>query len=73
MEPAPANHRHTIGINRREFLQVGYSGLLGVGLSSLLEQRAAATQSTGGRSRPKSVIIIFPHRRARSHHDTFDA
>ncbi len=27
-------HRHTIGVNRRELLQVGYPGLLGVGLTS---------------------------------------
>src|SRR5271155_3533053 len=71
MESAPANHRHTIGINRREFLQVGYSGLLGVGMSSLLAQRAASTQSTRAVSRPKSVIIIFLTG-APSHHDTFD-
>jgi hypothetical protein len=32
--PRPG-HRHAIGINRRELLQVGYSGLLGLGLSSL--------------------------------------
>ena len=35
-------HRHPIGINRRELLQVGYSGLLGIGMSSLLAQRAHA-------------------------------
>ena len=25
------SHQHTLGINRRELLQVGYSGLIGVG------------------------------------------
>ena len=70
MGPA-GKHRHTIGINRREFLQVGYSGLLGVGLSSLLTQRAASTQSTRSAATPKSVILIFLTG-GPSHHDTFD-
>ena len=26
-------HRHSIGLTRREALQIGYSGLLGIGLS----------------------------------------
>jgi hypothetical protein len=63
------SHRHPIGVNRREFLQVGYSGLLGIGLSSLLAQRAAAT--TSETRRPKSVIIVFLTGAA-SHLDTFD-
>ncbi len=60
--------RHPIGIHRREFLQVGYSGLLGIGLSSLLAGRAQAnpTQRT-----PKSVIVVFLTG-APSHLDTFD-
>ncbi len=63
-------HRHPIGVNRREFLQVGYSGLLGIGMSSLLAQRAAATTTSETR-RPKSVIIVFLTGAA-SHLDTFD-
>jgi uncharacterized protein (DUF1501 family) len=68
-------HRHTTGITRRELLQVGYSGLLGIGLPSLLDQRAlaaAAGQSRGKTARkPKSVIIVFLTG-APSHLDMFD-
>jgi hypothetical protein len=61
-------NRHPIGIHRREFLQVGYSGLLGIGLSSVLAHRAQA----GAPARtPKSVIIVFLTG-APSHLDTFD-
>jgi hypothetical protein len=63
-------HRHTIGINRRELLQVGYSGLLGLGLSSL---PAAAAPTSAGRAarKPKSVIIVYLTG-APSHIDMFD-
>ncbi len=62
-------HHHTIGINRRELLQVGYSGLLGVGLPSVL----AAANRPGAKpgKRPKSMILVFLTGAA-SHHDTFD-
>ncbi len=49
------NHRHAIGMTRRECIQVGYSGLLGLGMASL--SRAAA--STDSRLRAKSVLLIF--------------
>jgi hypothetical protein len=53
-------------------LQVGYSGLLGVGLSSLLTQRAVAAQSGTAPARaPKSVILVFLTG-APSHLDMFD-
>jgi hypothetical protein len=68
-------HRHTIGITRRELLQVGYTGLLGVSLPSLLAQRAVAatTKPEGGAAprKPKSIIIVFLTGAA-SHIDTFD-
>jgi len=51
-------------------LQVGYSGLLGVGLSSLLTQRAAAVQAGAART-PKSMILVFLTG-APSHLDMFD-
>src|SRR2546421_1307631 len=75
MEPTRPAHQHRIGIHRRELLQVGYSGLLGIGLSSVLRGRAVAAQSgaparSGARS-PKSVILIFLTG-APSHLDTFD-
>ncbi len=58
MTPATPPHRHTIGINRRELLQVGYSGLLGLGLSSL-PAAAAPSASSQAKRKPRSVIIVF--------------
>src|SRR6516162_11434257 len=66
--PSRPGHRHTIGITRREALQVGYSGLLGIGLSSVLAGRAQAGKSN---RKPKSMIIVFLTG-APSHIDTFD-
>jgi hypothetical protein len=66
-------HRHSIGINRRELMQVGYSGLLGLGLPALLAGRAAAATrepTSAGRTH-KSAIIVFLTG-APSHLDTFD-
>jgi uncharacterized protein (DUF1501 family) len=48
-----APQRHAVGVTRRELLQVGYSGLLGVGLAS-----AARGGAPVGKA-PKSVIIVF--------------
>lgn len=59
-------HQHNTGVTRRELLQVGYSGLLGVGLSQVTNQRAVAATRT-----PKSLVIVFLTGAA-SHHDTFD-
>src|SRR5258708_34617924 len=68
-------HVHRIGLNRRELLQVGYSGLLGIGLPAVLSGRkaqAAGNLQTGAASsQPKSVVLIFLTG-APSHHDTFD-
>ena len=62
-------HRHTIGISRREVLQVGYSGLLGLGLSAL---PACASPATPQASRKrKSVILVFLTG-GPSHLDMFD-
>lgn len=67
--------RHPIGITRRELLQVGYSGLLGVAIPSLLAQRATAAGASrserGIPRKPKSVILVFLTG-APSHLDTFD-
>ncbi len=71
------SHRHSIGFVRREFLQVGFSGLLGFGMSDLM---AAAASAAGGRSgqdvkpatpRAKSVILVFLTG-GLSHLDSFD-
>lgn len=61
--------RHPLGVSRRELLQVGYSGLMGLGLASTI--RAATAQSPGSKQSPKSAIIVFLTG-AMSHIDTFD-
>jgi hypothetical protein len=75
VKPATPGHRHSIGINRRELLQVGYSGLLGIGLASLPTRRGAAASPARSESargtRPKSVILVFLTG-APSHLDLFD-
>jgi hypothetical protein len=67
--------RHSGGISRREVLQVGYSGLLGLGLPSLLASRSAAAPSGQGQGqgtrKPRSVILVFLTG-APSHIDMFD-
>jgi hypothetical protein len=50
-------HRHTIGITRREFLQVGYSGLLGLSMASALP--AGTARAAGNAPRAKAVILVF--------------
>ena len=64
---------HAIGIHRRELLQIGYSGLLGVGLGGLLPRAATASSpaGTGEKRTPKSVILVFLSGAA-SQLDTFD-
>jgi len=67
-------HTHTKGLTRREVLQVGYSGALGLGLTSLLKQRAAAADSESGTLRQasgKKMILVWTTG-AMSHHDTLD-
>ncbi len=63
-----ATHRHAHGIVRREFLQVGFSGFLGLGLPGLLAGRASAGSST---PRAKSMILIFMSG-GLGHLDSFD-
>ncbi|HLQ45239.1 MAG TPA: DUF1501 domain-containing protein, partial [Planctomycetaceae bacterium] len=65
-------HQQPAGLSRRELLQTGYSGLLGLGLPSLLvgRTRAAEVGRSNNRS-PKSLVIVFLTGAA-SHHDTFD-
>jgi hypothetical protein len=70
--PNRDGHRHPLGITRREVLQVGYSGLLGIGLSDVLSGRvgAAVAKARGG-GNPRSVILVFLTG-APSHIDMFD-
>ena len=65
-------HRHPHGIVRREFLQVGFSGFLGLGLPGLLASRASAAAKGGSSSpRAKSMILVFTTG-GLGHIDTFD-
>src|SRR5262245_39989982 len=71
-------HRHPVGVLRREFLQVGFSGLLGLGLPEFLALRGRAQAASrtglkppGLQPRAKSVIIVFLTR-GLSHIDSFD-
>ncbi len=66
-----APHRHVIGITRREMLQVGYSGLLGVGFGSVARAGSQDQHSLSSRKKPKSLIIVFLTGAA-SHLETFD-
>lgn len=70
----PLHHCHTTGVTRRELLQVGYSGFMGLGLPALLGRTAAAAESVPAvtrEPRAKSIVIVFLTG-APSHHDTFD-
>lgn len=59
--------------SRRNMLQVGYSGLMGLGLHSLMPRTAHSSEPvpSGAAPRAKSLIIVFCTG-AISHHDTFD-
>jgi hypothetical protein len=58
-------HRHSVGIVRREFLQVGFSGLVGLAACDLLAARArsggpsARFQPPEPTGRARSVILVF--------------
>jgi hypothetical protein len=72
----PTRRRH-LGILRREFIQVGFSGLLGLALPDWMGlrtgiTRAGITDRTGfARPRAKSVIVVFLTG-GLSHLDSFD-
>ena len=59
---------HSVELIRREFLQVGFCGFLGLGLTDLLAGRALADRlsaakpgrvTAGTRPRAKSMILVF--------------
>ena len=58
-------HLHSTGIIRRELLQVGFSGLFGLGMGNLGFTASLNTK------KPKSVILVFLTG-ASSHIDMFD-
>lgn len=68
-----STHRHGIGMVRREFLQVGFSGFTGLSLANLVAGRAGAAAKGSGLRPPraKSLILVFLTGAA-SHIDTFD-
>ena len=63
------NHRHEIGVVRREFLQLGFSGFLGLGLPGLLAAKAQAEAAK--KPRAKAMIMVFQTGGC-SQIDTFD-
>lgn len=74
----PNDHQsipHSTGLTRRQVLQVGYSGFLGVGLSSIGTksrlEAASDEKAFRGQPRAKSLVIVFLTGAA-SHLDTFD-
>jgi hypothetical protein len=60
MTRGPGRHQHATGISRREVVQAGFTGLLGLTLADLIAGRsaAAATPRVAG-PRAKSVILVF--------------
>ncbi|MFM8221335.1 MAG: DUF1501 domain-containing protein, partial [Planctomycetaceae bacterium] len=66
--PTPSRPLPAPRLDRRSLLQVGSSGLLGLGLADCLRgsPRDQATAAS-----PKQVIVVFLTGAA-SHHDTFD-
>src|SRR5262249_3721819 len=78
--PSETTDRRAVGVVRREFLQVGFSGLLGFSLPELLAMRsraaaadAADRQGVGSSPSPhaQSLILVFLTG-GLSHLDTFD-
>ena len=68
-------HGHLTGLNRREVLQVGYSGLLSLGLPAVMAAPSRGAESgpavASAGQKAKSVILVFLTG-APSHIDTFD-
>lgn len=67
-------HRHRAGLARREFLQVGFSGLIGLGASGWARRASAAgavAANAGKAPATRSVVLIFLTG-GPSHLETFD-
>ncbi len=66
-------HRHHCGFSRKEFLQVGFSGLLGLGLTDVLAGRQVVAESNRPLQKGKanSVVLVFLTG-APSHQDIWD-
>lgn len=61
-------HKHTIGVHRRELLQVGFSALLG---ASAFGAARGASKDSLSRGKPKQLLVVFLTGAA-SHLETFD-
>src|SRR5262249_39303433 len=57
---------------RRSFLQLGYSGLLGLGLPGLLAARAAAAPANGAAPGRAGSVIVILLSGGLGQHDSFD-
>jgi hypothetical protein len=66
----PQSAVNTVPLTRRGVLEIGYSSLLGAGLSALISERSPAAES-GLVARAKSVLFLFLGG-GPSHVDTFD-
>lgn len=64
---------HSTGISRREIVQVGYSGMVGLGLPTLFERRASgAPRAEKPQARRARTVLFIYLTGAPSHIDTFD-
>jgi hypothetical protein len=63
--------RRCDGLSRRDVLRVGTIGALGLSLPQLLRLEAQAKSEKRGRTRAKSVLLVFLGG-GLSHHDSFD-
>lgn len=70
MEVTGSNRPAAAAMSRRAFVQVGYSGLLGLGLPALLAGRSASA-ATAGPARVRSVMVILLSG-GLGQHDSFD-
>ena len=52
-------HVHRVGINRREIIQVGFLGALGMTTSGLLAQKALAQTPPRAARAPKAKAVIL--------------
>lgn len=67
-----ASYRTCDGVRRREFLQAGMLGGMGLALSDLLRSQARADQILDGRHAPAKGAIFISLAGGPSHMDTFD-
>ena len=72
MQRSGSTHRHGIGLTRRELIQVGYSGLLGIGAASIWAGRASASSPGSVPPRKANSVVLIFLTGAPSHLDTFD-